>query len=68
VTPWPAPDSPTLPALPSGAVWNRAGWFGAVLTATAIFRNVEGSPPACAQMVRDFLDAASRASATLLGV
>jgi hypothetical protein len=54
--------------LPAGAVWSRARWFGAVLSATAIFRDVEGSPPARGQMVRDFLDVASRASAALLGV
>jgi hypothetical protein len=68
VTPWPAPDSPRLPELPSGAVWNRTGWFGAVLTATAIFGDVEGSPSARRQMILDFLDVAWRASATLLGV
>jgi hypothetical protein len=68
VTPWPAPDGATLPQLPAGASWNRAGWLGAVLTATAIFRDDEGSPPARAQMVRDFLDVSARASETLLVV
>jgi hypothetical protein len=68
VTPWPAPERPTLPELPAGAAWNRAGWFGAVLTATAILRDDEGRSPARGQRVRDFLVAAWRASAGLLGV
>ena len=67
VTPWPYPDSPAPPPLPAGAAWHRTGWFGAVLTATAIFRDVGGTPPARAQMVREFLDVASRASAALFG-
>lgn len=67
VTPWPAPDSATLPALPAGAAWHRAGWFGAVLTGTATFHDVDAKPPARAQRIRDFLDAGWRASATLLG-
>jgi hypothetical protein len=68
VTPWPAPDGPTLPELPAGAAWHRAGWFGAVLTGTAIFHDAEATPPARKRMIRDFLDGAWRASATLLGV
>lgn len=67
VTPWPYPDSPALPELPAGAAWHRTGWFGAVLTATAILRDAEERPPRRAQMVREFLDLASRASAALLG-
>jgi hypothetical protein len=68
VTPWPAPDSPTLPALPAGALWNRSGWFGAVLTGALIFRDLEAGPARRAASVRDFLDLAARASAALLGV
>ena len=67
VTPWPSPDSPALPELPAGADWHRTGWFGAVLTATAIFHDAGGSPPTRARMVREFLDVASRASRVLLG-
>ncbi len=67
VTPWPYPKSPALPALPAGAAWHQTGWVGAVLTATAIFRDGGGTPPARAEMVREFLDTASRASAALLG-
>jgi hypothetical protein len=68
VTPWPYPESPALPQLPAGAAWHRTGWFGAVLTGTAIFRDVEGTLPRRAEIVREFLDVASRASAALLGV
>jgi hypothetical protein len=68
VTPWPYPESPALPQLPAGAAWHRTGWFGAVLTGTAIFRDVEGTLPRRAEIVREFLDVASRASAALLGL
>jgi len=67
VTPWPYPQSPTLPGLPAGAAWHQSGWVGAVLTATAIFRDAGGSPAARAERVREFLDVAARASAALLG-
>jgi hypothetical protein len=67
VTPWPCPQAAALPALPDGATWHRTGWFGAVLTATGIFRDIAGSPPTRGQKVREFLDCAARASAALLG-
>jgi hypothetical protein len=36
VTPYPIPPKPSLPALASGGAWHRAGFTGAVLTATTI--------------------------------
>jgi hypothetical protein len=71
VTPWPYPASgsdPQLPGLPGGAVWHRTGWFGAVLTATAIFAAADASPSKRAEAVSRFLDAAVGAAATLLGL
>jgi hypothetical protein len=70
VTPWPYPadgNDQQLPALPVGAVWHRTGWFGAVLTATAILAEVDQSPSKCAEVVWHFLDAATGAAAKLLG-
>jgi hypothetical protein len=62
VTPWPYPAHPddlTLPALPGGAAWHRTGWFGAVLTATAIFADTGGSPSTRGEAVRRFLEVAA---------
>ncbi len=70
VTPWPSPagrNDPQLPGLPGGAVWHRTGWFGAVLTATVIFADANGSPSKRAEAVSQFLDTAAGAAATLLG-
>jgi hypothetical protein len=67
VTPWPYPENPVLPVLPGGASWHQTGWVGAVLTATAVFRDGGGTPAVRAERVREFLDVASRASAALLG-
>jgi hypothetical protein len=67
VTPWPYPESPVLPELPSAAAWHRSGWFGAVLTGTAIFSDLDATAPTRAKMVSGFLGAAVRASAALLG-
>lgn len=66
VTPWPYPESPVLPELPTGAAWNRNHWFGAVLTGGAIFSDLEATAATRAKMVSGFLDAAVRASAALL--
>jgi hypothetical protein len=69
VTPWPypAPQSEAeLPVLPEPGVWHRDGWFGAALTATAIFADAQGSPATRAQAVSRFLEAAAGAAATLL--
>jgi hypothetical protein len=71
VTPWPYPpqrDEPSLPALPDGAAWHRTGWFGAVLTGTAIFANAGGSPSARAELVSRFLEVGPAAAAGLLGL
>jgi hypothetical protein len=67
VTPWPYPQDPALPDLPPGAAWQREGWFGAVLTSSAIFTGRDTSPLARAQLVVSFFDAATRASAAMLG-
>jgi hypothetical protein len=71
VTPWPYPanpDDPPLPVLPGGAAWHRTGWFGAVLTGTAIFAVADGSPATGAEIVSQFLKVAAVASAARLGV
>jgi hypothetical protein len=67
VTPWPYPEDPALPDLPPGAAWQRQGWFGAVLTSSAIFGVPDGSPGARERLVVSFLEAATRASAAMLG-
>jgi len=70
VTPWPYPqrrDGSDLPRLPAGALWHQTGWFGAVLTATAIFAEASGSPSTRTGAVSQFLDVAAGAAATLLG-
>jgi len=73
VTPWPRPANPddprlpALPVLPGGAAWHRTGWFGAVLTATAIFADANGSPSTRAELVSQFLRVAAGAAGTLLG-
>ena len=36
LTPWPYPENPTPPDLPSGGHWHREGWFGAVLPGPAL--------------------------------
>lgn len=36
VTPWPHPKGGSLPALTGGGTWHRAGWTGAVLTASKL--------------------------------
>jgi hypothetical protein len=66
VTPWPAPADPALMALPGGGAWHRAGWFGAVLTGSAIFAGADGSPSTRAEVVARFLDVAAGASFALL--
>lgn len=53
-TPWPAPESPELPELPSGGVWHRDGWLGAVLVGSKL---LEG-PDAQRAQAEIFLDAA----------
>jgi hypothetical protein len=67
VTPWPYPGDPVLPDLPPGADWQREGWFGAVLTSSAIFGAPDSSPLARARIVVSFLQAATQASAVMLG-
>jgi hypothetical protein len=68
VTPWPYPDDPAPPELPSGAAWQREGWFGAVLTSSALFAAAPDiSTPDRTQRVLSFLEAATRASAVMLG-
>jgi hypothetical protein len=36
VTPWPYPESPTLPPLAAGGHWHTEGWTGAVLPGTLL--------------------------------
>ncbi len=63
VNPWPQPDGPTLPNLPSGGHWHTAGWLGAVLSASVL---VEGDPARQYRRVSEFLDAAIQANVKLL--
>jgi hypothetical protein len=70
VTPWPYPKDPPLPRLPGGGIWHQTGWFGAVLTGTAVCADGEGGagvdPVAGATTVSEFLRVAARASGALL--
>jgi hypothetical protein len=66
VTPWPALADPALTALPGGGAWHRTGWFGAVLTGSAIFAGADGSPSTRAEVVSRFLDVAAGAAFALL--
>jgi hypothetical protein len=43
---WPAPDAESLPPLPAGGHWNRAGWTGAVLTGSEITAAGDGASQA----------------------
>jgi hypothetical protein len=63
VTPWPYPDTASLPQLQGGGVWHTQGWVGAVLTASELtVGKVEGQQ----EQVRLFLRSAVKASKTLL--
>ena len=57
VTPWPYPTDRTGPSLPGGGTWNTEGWFGAVLTGTAL-----AGQPAATQTLVAFLHQAVQAS------
>lgn len=60
VTPYPYPAMDVAaPALPSGGVWHRKGWFGAVLTASAL---VSGDTTGQAERARGYLRAAVTAA------
>jgi len=62
--PWPAPEPrPALPDLPAGGRWHGEGWFGAVLTGSAL---VDGSDDDQADRLLCFLDASIAANRALL--
>jgi hypothetical protein len=65
VTPWPSPETESLPALVGGAHWHRSGWTGAVLTAECLI-----SVPFAEQerTAHEALDRAVAACRELLGV
>jgi hypothetical protein len=63
VTPWPAPPTDGLPALPVGD-WNTEGWVGARLTFDKV---LAGTPEEQRDRVVGFLGAASDAARGLLG-
>jgi hypothetical protein len=64
VTPWPYPDTESLPPLAAGARWHRDGWTGAVLTGESLIsvRLAEQQRSA-----REALDGALKACRELLG-
>jgi hypothetical protein len=66
VAPWPYPENPPLPALPSGGTWHRERWLGAVLLAEAFV----GASTNGAQYrrIQEFLDAAVTACRELIKV
>jgi hypothetical protein len=59
VTPWPAPEAATLPALTIGR-WNTEGWTGAVLRASQIIGAPDGTLRA--EMLTTFLAEAHAAA------
>lgn len=64
VNPYPAPTDPRPPVLPSGGHWHAEGWFGAILTGSAIV----GSGPDPGARVDAFLTAAVDAAAAMVSV
>jgi hypothetical protein len=64
VTPWPYPDSGSLPPLADGAHWHTEGWTGAVLTGEQLL----SAPPAeRRRTARRALDRAVAACREILG-
>jgi hypothetical protein len=63
VSPWPYPESSSLPELGSGGHWHTEGYTSAILTASEL---VGGSPESQADRVRAFLDSAVQTSLRLL--
>ena len=63
VSPWPYPRDPSPPELPHGAVWQREGWFGAVLTASAL---LAGPAEEQQQRAHEVIDRAVDASLAML--
>lgn len=62
VSPWPAPDDPTVPDLSVGG-WETEGWLGACLPAETVARWSEGEQR---KRVREFLQEATAAARTVL--
>ena len=61
VTPWPYPKDPTPEDLPSGGIWHRKGWFGAVLTGSTLIEGTDQEGRA-----RGFIQAAIEAAKILI--
>jgi len=64
VTPSPHADEPATPPLPSGGHWRTEGWFGAVLTGTAIVS--AGTAVAQEKAASGFLSEAVGAARTIV--
>ncbi|HYL06567.1 MAG TPA: hypothetical protein VE075_11030, partial [Thermoanaerobaculia bacterium] len=64
VTPFPYPESPDLPPLPTGGIWNTDGWLGAVLEAPRFMDADRAADQAAA--VETFLRSAAAACHRLL--
>ena len=63
VSPWPVPPATdTLPRLAPTSSWHTKDWFGAVLLSSTLPEEA----PAQRAALREFLDAALRASRTLI--
>lgn len=64
VTPYPAPVEPVLAELPSGGRWHTEGWFGGVLTGSAV--TASAGDEARSDATRVFLAAAVSAARAML--
>lgn len=63
VTPWPYPDTESLPILGGNGFWHTQHWVGAVLTASQLPKDADGQK----QQVLAFLESAISESRSLLG-
>jgi hypothetical protein len=64
VSPHPRPEAPAPPELSGGGAWHSEGWFGAVLTGSAVVSD-SGAPDQL-RRCREFLDSALAASRKLV--